>query len=904
MLEDDEVKTPPRDLFEYITSVENSEYSADRGGMRGKFNAFKRSYIGNRNPAAVRTTIRPRQYASSDNDYVANLLKDPEYYDLMDEMYDKDGIIKGTEDLMVSQICGKDMILLLDDESDEKQRESKAFIEEHLFGLKGLFGFKQACQNIIRYALRHGLSVSEKIYERRGGNIVYKSIVHRHPAQFEIGQMGELYLYEGSLSRGSGLGRKLRPEKFILTTTAGPYGSPYGESILYPLRWAYYIKKNAINAWGDSVEISGTPITVAKVGASVSDKAKTKSDLETALANIRRNNAILLPEGVSFETFERGIKSGTLPHKELISYFDKVIVRSMMGSTLSSTENEGTGSLSQSVVHNKIADDVQIPLIEILQDAIQGLIDEIHTMNFGGEIPAPKLHIDIDGEPTLADLEKRYNIANSIGLTVSRKQAYKDLQINPPVDSQDELDLNESLLDSTTGRKKEGSKSKVAAGLEAPSFSDDKPPVKFMSRSEIQRLGKEYDEFLFAVSDALAEEAVDEVLDVIREGLARLSREYPEADIVTADILSEFAFPSSYSVAAPSAVAGTRAYAAMRFIDLAKESISIPRGVDIDSINPMYKDGIEWLQSRGLATVDEVSDMADAVSFINRNMADDVVERSLRSQFLALQGAPSKHMASKYMGLISSAVSKGETISDFRQSIQALVDSGEVPPALRSYIDNVFRTEVSMVYNAQRETMVRDPELSDSVWGKEFYNPVDYRSRDSHAKMDGIRVKMGSQAEIASRGGPPWSYQCRCGWVPVLKGDPDAVEPSDALSLAMGIERFSSNEEPVILSEGPVDMVRKFFGMGTYDVCDFDEYGMYHTRIKGEATILPRGNGRFDIECDTAGGMARVLVSDDGVEFISNTIGAEMTNKGVVFNAKGPIILRNYGNGSVLIRKD
>lgn len=884
-------------LFEYISSVENSDYLT--GTQSNRSNQFKRSYIGNRNPSAVRTVVNPVSSSSTDNDYIPSLLKDPSYYDLMDEMYDRDGVIQGTVDLMIAQICGKGMAIVSGDPSNELANEAREFAEKQILEMKGVFGFRQAARNIVRGSLVHGISILEKVYQKRGDQIVYKGLIHRHPGQFEIDADGTLYFYRDIT--GSRELKPLSPYKFSFTTTPALYGSPYGESILYPLRWPYYLKKCALNSWADSVEVAGTPIIYGVIGERVSDKRAAEQRLRAAIGNIRRNNGLILPDGVTLDTFERGIKSGTLPHKELIQYFDKVIVRAMMGSTLSSMENEGTGSLSQSVVHNKISEDILVPIIEIFEESIQELVESLHMMNYGDAVPAPKFIVDVEGETSIQDVERSYNIANSIGLEVSKEEAYKNLRLLPPQNEDDKLDLKESLLDSTVGRKPEGSKSKVAANLEIPPapMSKSGKTVVFMDSDEVARLGKEYDEFLLALSAVLSQEATEEIVESLRTGALNIKRNLDAGALLDASVINQFSIPSNLTPSASQAITSAQGYAASRFIELLEGSFDLPISVNIEDLNPMYREGLEWLNSRGLATVDEVDEMSRALTYFQRDKTEQEISRGLRSQVLALQGAPSKLMAEKYMSLITSSVNQGMTIGEFSAFLDDLIATGQIPPVIQSYMNNVFRTEVSMVYNAQREANIKDPDVVDFVWGKEFFNPQDDRSRDSHSAMDGVRVKLGSPAELATRGGPPWSYQCRCGWVPILGTDEENQETEGAESLAANIERFGSEGVTVKFEKkGIVDKLMSKIKPKEYKKCLFDEYGMHFSRADKEMTVLPRGNGRFDIECEMKG-MARVVVDDDGISFISDTLECEVMSDGIHFVGHGPVVIRNYSNSDI-----
>jgi uncharacterized protein with gpF-like domain len=83
-----------------------------------------------------------------------------------------------------------------------------------------------------------------------------------------------------------------------------------------------------------------------------------------------------------------------------------------------------------------------------------------------------------------------------------------------------------------------------------------------------------------------------------------------------------------------------------------------------------------------------------------------------------------------------------------------------------------------------------DPDLKDFLWGYEYTNPADERSRPGHAELNGKQVQLGS-AELAAIGRPPFAYQCRCAMVPLIEVEPGEFKTATGtIDLAQGIERF------------------------------------------------------------------------------------------------------------------
>lgn len=215
---------------------------------------------------------------------------------------------------------------------------------------------------------------------------------------------------------------------------------------------------------------------------------------------------------------------------------------------------------------------------------------------------------------------------------------------------------------------------------------------------------------------------------------------------------------------------------------------------ELSDVPPEYRAAVEWMQSRGILSRDELDVLVQALSRTS-GITPSLVEHELRQRFLAIAGASEPVAIASFQRAVTNAVARGQTFQQFRDATINLLDRGDFVGGVDGYLENVFRTETSAAYTEQREETLRDPEVDDFVWGIEIYNPSDDRSRDTHSAVDGLLVQKGSAAwdVLHEAGLPPFSYQCRCSMAPVIVGDPENAgieEPANALELVLAIERF------------------------------------------------------------------------------------------------------------------
>jgi SPP1 gp7 family putative phage head morphogenesis protein len=107
---------------------------------------------------------------------------------------------------------------------------------------------------------------------------------------------------------------------------------------------------------------------------------------------------------------------------------------------------------------------------------------------------------------------------------------------------------------------------------------------------------------------------------------------------------------------------------------------------------------------------------------------------------------------------VMKALEEGTTFREFAGDLDQLTDSlgiGEVNP---SYLETVFRTNVSSAYGSGRQKALEEVKEQRPYW--QYRTARDARVRENHAPLDGMICEHGNAETDALK--PPNGYNCRC----------------------------------------------------------------------------------------------------------------------------------------------
>ena len=753
------------------------------------------------------------------------------HYDLMDEMMDKDVTISSSLGLAVGYLMMRPFSLAAPTaelREDPRMEEVIRFCEGAL--AESNFSYLRWVMTL--GVQQHGNAVCEIAWKVRpsDGKIVPERFFHCHPGQFMYSRAGEAFL-----AGGDGKVTPLPLMKFVRAAGFALYDNPFGQAVLYPLRFAYYFKKKALIAWMRFTDKFGFPLAVGKIPRDAVEAEAIKTAFLSALSRLGTDDALVLGAGEELEFIQRGAggssssSSGSV-HQGVVDYLDRAIVRHILGAELTSTVTE-KGARSLGEVHERTVLKRVLPFALMVDAAItRAVLRPLVTLNFGPDVPSPLAVTDIEESQTTDESRAILETAAKVNIPVAVEQAQRWLGLRPPLPGEPVLDTKVAGWDGGGG------------GGAAPEPEPPEPPAKASVRGgaalvpfgdrraawaeRYSRAGGSDVVAVFREDASFRDDVLQEARDITEESrgvldrLASAGAESSRAGLATVMKATAAGIARRYGVESESKLpAEAKACVDISGLDAsrelsavvwggralalhAKQSFLAPfaaspgefgarftAGVRLFSTLPdEFTDAMEWMVSRGVVTVAQANAIAAALAEEFKTKSVDEWAREVRHEYFALAGAVDLGVTKKVQGLIASAVASGQSVAGFLEGVDAATGTAG---GLDAYWDMVFRTETGNAYSEQQAAIERDPAFRSVLWGYEGMNPGDERSRESHAKINGVRFALDSAAQVL--GYPPFAYQCRCAVVPIMDPDPARSgirESGGALAVAAGVQRF------------------------------------------------------------------------------------------------------------------
>lgn len=775
------------------------------------------------NPAEIDIGITPITSASRDGGFLA--IQNARLYDSLDEISTRDSTVSATLEIIESNIMTREERFEIDDESDEEMSEIRKACEDDLFKMEGPFSWNALKTSLLMGTIRHGFSVNEIVWKLRtdgGERYAPSAFLHRHPGQFAFDEMGNLFVAApSSVRRGNNLTTDpdtglLRigdylvapPNKFAVMRAPGMYSNPFGKSAVYPLRFLYLFKREAIKAWILFTDNYGTPMAKGMIkGGDEYDELMT--ELEDKLEGLKRNGGVVLSERMDIEFIDRQAGMKSPPHPQFIEWVSREEVRQLNGATLSMLENEKTGSLSMARVHESTTETRMKPSANRLQETIQQCVVNTYVrLRFGDNAPIPQYVIDTTDIIDVESAIKTINAAGDLGIDVLTTQATEMLGITQPGPNDDTVSFK-SLKEKADGTAKPVSEGDDADIIEAEFEGNAKSEtisdevLKFqISRSEEEDYIERYQKIASILSDQISEsfrKQMAKYLATIEASVSDpdlpLGATVMAVDFGVVEIApdTENGFVSAKILAAMINFSRIDAVVPDKFTNRPGDMHKFAHD-PFEDIPNEFAPAADWMLSRAIMTRAEISLMANALAQLYPLQTEDFFERQLREDLFALSLGANKEVVRRIRDTLSDAVRDGKSLSAFLAVMDEFTDAGLTPIIGDHYWENVYRTEVSSQYAYQRDLQMSNPDIAANYWGDELFNPRGPNSRQTHMDINGVFLQRGSAAHVASKDGPPWAYQCLCARSPVIVPDitkSGFTETEGALGLVVAIERFT-----------------------------------------------------------------------------------------------------------------
>ena len=827
------------------------EQTSRPAGISARPSSVERDYYPD-NPALRNQKVYPVSDNAGAHGYY--FVADAPLYNLFDEMVDREPIIASALEMKVAYLLMRPRQLMLS-ENDAEDETAGAILDFIRETVTEHDDFNNMLWALCMGTCQHGRSTVEVTYDvSPDGYFVPERFYHCHPGQFRYKRDGTFGLITGSFMDDAV--QDVPDRKFIWSKNPALYDNPHGRSDLYSLRFFYYFKKKGLANFVRIVEKNGVPFLHIEIPDGANYDA-IREDLEEALENLLDDDALVTGQGVQVHEIERASSVGERLYNSLLDKIDSTFLRSILGAELQSTVSDrgarSLGEVHERTVLNKVlplaryvakainalikwlvewnfGPEAPVPYFEFdteeKTDSQQARETLKAAQDLGIEIaveqardwlgirppepdeevlpagirPAaarnPAVPTDIDGDPETDDPVDP-NLDNEEDDDEETEEDVKKKQ-----DEDEALEFGQPASDAFAAFLADPSRQAFASLWEADNALGrqfrETAAQRARARQKVlcarlEKIGlaaaKDSAPGIVAMKEDLKKSVKDKYKDEDRVDLYRV-----RAD-VDPGILKPFTDDASRRVVICSTVLSLGVLAeGLKDIRAEREAEGRTFEEDdwLDALPDDFRDAVEWMASREVMTVEAVRSLAKNIADeLNVNWKD--VERGLRSEVLALAGTTNSDGTRRVQEFISDSVSRGLTIGDFLDDLDAEFGMGEyLPEGQNAYWNNVFRTETSNAYSAQQETHENEPEINNNLWGHEAYNPQDKRSRKSHARLKALRFKKGTPA-WSTLGRPPFAYQCRCVLLPLMApGGKSAKyeESDDALAAAANLERF------------------------------------------------------------------------------------------------------------------
>lgn len=194
------------------------------------------------------------------------------------------------------------------------------FLKENLDQI----GWDIICEKMLM-GIFYGFAVGEALYQSDGRFWTLADIRVRDRRRFAFD--GAMRLRLKTMQQP--MGELLPDSKFwVFATGADHDDAPYGLGLAHWLYWPVWFKRNGYRFWAVFLEKFGTPSAKGTYPSNAGDGDQKK--LLQALAALRRDSAIIVPEGMQVELIEAK-RSGSADHAAFIDSMNKAILVAAIG---------------------------------------------------------------------------------------------------------------------------------------------------------------------------------------------------------------------------------------------------------------------------------------------------------------------------------------------------------------------------------------------------------------------------------------------------------------------------------------------------------------------------------------------------------------------------------------------
>lgn len=124
--------------------------------------------------------------------------------------------------------------------------------------------------------------------------------------------------------------------------------------------------------------------------------------------------------------------------------------------------------------------------------------------------------------------------------------------------------------------------------------------------------------------------------------------------------------------------------------------------------------------------------------------------------------------------VVGGLVRQGANVGEGKKQLADAFDRLGLTPKNSYTLENIFRTQTQLAYNAGKWEADQDPDIQEILWGYEYVTVGDDRVRPSHAALDGVTLP--KDDPMWESIWPPNGWSCRCAVIPIFE-EQDVVQP-------------------------------------------------------------------------------------------------------------------------------
>lgn len=276
-------------------------------------------------------------------------------------------------------------------------------------------------------ALDKGMAFGETIWDTSARQWMPTAIKRREQAWFRYDRVD---LETPLLLDASGQPQPLKPYGWIVHRARLNSGIPIRDGLGRAAVWAWMFKNFSIKSWQIFLDRYGLPMRLGKFPASAS--RSERSQLLSALRNLGRDAAAIVPEGMSIEfTKADGGAGGGAAFKDNATYFDEQLSKLVLGQT--GTTDASKGGYAVGRVHEGVRDAIALYDGCILSMTLnRDLVRPAIELNHGPQEGYPTIKIGLGDQRNIELIMENLGEMIDRGLPVEASQIYPMFGLTEP----------------------------------------------------------------------------------------------------------------------------------------------------------------------------------------------------------------------------------------------------------------------------------------------------------------------------------------------------------------------------------------------------------------------------------------------------------------------------------------